>query len=364
MSSSPGTRILFITRRYPPSVGGIQVHCHNLYTRLSARRPVRLVALGRQWKIHLLWFLPWAFVRAFFDLLLRRVDAVYFGDGVVGALAPLLRPIARARFVVTIYGLEMAYGNRLARGLMRRGAQVCDHVVLISRHSREISVRAGISAEKITIVYLGVEALVLGDEQCALIRERFERTHGLRFGRDRVLLNFGRLVPRKGVAAFLEKGMPLLDPDIRLVIGGAGPDLGRIRALSEKPELQDRVVLLESPSDETIAMLRQSADLFIFPNVPTPNDAEGFGMTQLESMYTGTPVVAFAVDALVESVREGGYLIEPNDYPSFVGEIHRYYALPEREREAKRAEARGYVRREYSWEKTAAQYLDLLEGRK
>ena len=364
MSSSPGTRILFITRRFPPSIGGIQVHCHNLYTRLSAQRPVRLVALGRQWKIHLLWFLPWAFLRAFFDLLLKRVDAVYFGDGVVGALAPLLRPIARARFVVTIYGLEMACGNRLARGLMRLGAQACDHVVLISRHSREISVRAGISAEKITIVYLGVEPLVLADEQCGLIREGFEREHGLRFGRDRVLLNFGRLIPRKGVAAFIEKGMPLLDSDIRLVIGGAGPDLGRIRVLRERSGMRERILLLESPSDETIAMLRQSADLFIFPNVPTPNDAEGFGMTQLESMYSGTPVVAFAVDALVESVREGGYLIEPNEYPSFVDQIHRYYDLPEGEREAKRAEARDYVRREYSWEKTAAQYLDLLEGRR
>ena len=363
MSSRSGTRILFITRRYPPSVGGIQVHCYNLYTRLSAQRPVRLVALGRQWKIHLLWFLPWALAVAFRDLVLRRVDTVYFGDGVVGALAPLLRPFARARFVVTIYGLEMAYGNRLARGLMRRGAQACDHVVLISRNSREISVRAGVSAEKITIIYLGVEPPALPDEQCRTLRERFEREHGLRFGRDRVLLNFGRLIPRKGVAAFIEKGMPLLDSDIRLVIGGAGPDLGRIRIQRERSGMRDRIILLESPSDETIAMLRQSADLFIFPNIPTPNDAEGFGMTQLESMYSGTPVVAFAVDALVESVREGGYLIEPNEYPSFADQIHRYYDLPEREREAKRAEARDYVRREYSWERTSARYLDLLEGR-
>ena len=363
MSSRSGTRILFITRRYPPSLGGIQVHCYNLYTRLSAQRPVRLVALGRQWKIHLLWFLPWALAVALRELFLKRVDAVYFGDGVVGALAPLLRPFALARFVVTIHGLEMAYGNRLARGLMRRGAQACHRVIVVSQHSREISERAGLHAEKIVRIYNGVDPLVLTPGECRTLRERFEREHGLRFGRDRVLLNFGRLIPRKGVAAFIEKGMPLLDSDIRLVIGGAGPDLGRIRVQRERSGMQGRIVLLESPSDETIAMLRQSADLFIFPNVPTPNDAEGFGMTQLESMYSGTPVVAFAVDALVESVREGGYLIEPNEYPSFVDQIHRYYDLPEREREAKRAEARDYVRREYSWERTSARYLDLLEGR-
>ena len=298
------------------------------------------------------------------DLLLRRVDAVYFGDGVVGALAPLLRPFARARFVVTIYGLEMAYGNRLARGLMRRGAQTCDRVV---DHQpalpRDLGSGRHRRRENHRIVYLGVEPLVLAPESAGIIREGFERKHGLRFGRDRILLNFGRLVPRKGVAAFIEKGMPLLDSDIRLVIGGAGPDLGRIRALRERSGLQDRIVLLESPSDETIAMLRQSADLFIFPNVPTPNDAEGFGMTQLESMYSGTPVVAFAVDALVESVREGGYLIRTQR----LSELCRPDSpllRPARARKGSQARRSPRLRpARVLLGKTAARYLDLLEGR-
>ena len=76
-----------------------------------------------------------------------------------------------------------------------------------------------------------------------------------------------------------------------------------------------------------------------------------------------TPVAALAVDALVEGVREGGYLIEPNEFPSFVDRMHRHFDLPEREREAQRAEARDYLRREYYREKTSARYLDLLEGR-
>ena len=110
-------------------------------------------------------------------------------------------------------------------------------------------------------------------------------------------------------------------------------------------------------------MLRQCADLFLFPNIPMPNDAEGFGMTQLEGMYAGLPVVAFAVDAVTESVRKGGYLIEPNNYAAFAEAIHQFYRLAEKEKQAKRDEASEYVRREYSWEVNASRYLEIFEGR-
>ena len=74
-------------------------------------------------------------------------------------------------------------------------------------------------------------------------------------------------------------------------------------------------------------------------------------------------MVAFAVDAIVESVREGGYLVEPNDYAEFVEQIHRFYRLSDADKDAKRNEAKEYVRREYSWDVNAARYLEILEGR-
>ena len=187
--------------------------------------------------------------------------------------------------------------------------------------------------------------------------------HGLRFGRDRILLNCGRQVRRKGLAAFLEKGLPLLDPDIKLIIGGRGPELEPLLQLREKMGLQDRVLIPGPLAEELVAMLRQSADLFLFPNIHVPGDVEGFGMAPLESMFAGTPVVAFAVDALVESVREGGYLVTAGDYRAFVDQIHAYYALSPAARGAKNAEAREYIRREYSWEKTARQYLKNFDGK-
>ena len=321
------------------------------------------MALRRQSKWHLIWFLPYALLVALAAAIRRQVDVIYFSDGVVCSLAPLVRPFTRARFAVTIYGLEMTYGNPLVRGLMQWGARCCERVATISELTRDLTARAGVSPEKLALIYVGVEPPLLPDDQCRALRERFEEEHGLCFGQDRILFNCSRQVRRKGLAAFLEQGLPLLDPDIKLIIGGRGPEVGRLEELRESRGLQDRVLVLGPPTDEVVAMLRQSADLFLMPNIHVPGDVEGFGMAPLEAMFAGTPVVAFAVDALVESVRQGGYLVPAGDYQSFVDQVHRYYALSPAERAAKIAEAREYVRREYSWEKTAQHYLDLFAGR-
>jgi phosphatidylinositol alpha-1,6-mannosyltransferase len=356
-------RILFLARRYPPCLGGIEIHSFQLYTRLSPQTSVRLVALRRQSLLHLAWFLPWCLWVGCWAVLLRRVEVVYFGDGVAGALAPLLRPFARARFAVTIYGLELTYKNPVARWLMRAGSRACDQVVVISEQTRALALQAGLLPARLALIYPGIEPLTLAEERCLELRAAFEQKHGLRFGRDRVLLSFGRQVPRKGLAAFLEKGMPLLEPDIALVIGGRGPEVGRLQRLCGEKGLQGRVFILGQVEEEVLAMLRQSADLFLMPNIHLPDNMEGFGIAPLECMYTGLPVVAFAVDALEESLRQGARLVAPGDYPAFVAQIHGYYALSPQERARWRRECREYARSAYSWERMAGQYMEIFRGR-
>ena len=109
--------------------------------------------------------------------------------------------------------------------------------------------------------------------------------------------------------------MPLLSADIRLLIGGpSGSETTRLEECCQSG-LKDRVVLLGPVPDDVLAMLRASCDLFLMPNIHLPDDVEGFGQTQLECMYAGTPAVAFAVDALTESVREGGIPRHPRGLP-------------------------------------------------
>lgn len=353
--------ILFLARRYPPSVGGVQTHCFNLYNRLIKKHHVKLIALGKQSLLNLAWFVPYTFIASFFQILFHRVDAIYFSDGVICCLAPFLRPFTKAKFVVTIYGLEMTYSTPIFSQLMRWGVSVCDKVPVISEKTRDVSIEAGVPADKIDIIYLGIDPPSISEERRQELKIQFEKEHGIQLGKDRVLLNFGRQVPRKGIAKFLEHGMPLLDPDIKFIISGSGPDSDRIRQIQKEKGLEDRVLLLWLDND-MLAMLRGEADLFLMPNVPYPNDVEGFGIAQLECMHDGTPAIVFAVDALVESVRKGGYQISPNDYQAFADQIHAFYKLSPDERAHIEQEARDYVRTEYTWTKTAEQYFEVFES--
>lgn len=352
--------ILFITRRFPPTIGGVEIHCFQLYSRLIKHHTVKLVALRRKTKLHLIWFLPLAYLIGIKEIMLGKVEVIYLADGVVSCLTPFLKLFTKLRIVTTIYGTEVTIKIPLLRWLIMKGIQRSDKVAVISQNTYEATAKLGVDVKRISLIYVGIKPLTLDKDECIQLQKKFEKKYNLVFGRDRILLNFGRLIPRKGVAVFLQKGLPLLEPDIKLIIGGDGLDYQKISIYCDKNNLHDRLIIVKQPSDDIIAMLRQSADLFLFPNIPFANDIEGFGMTQLESMYSGTPVVAFAVDALVESVRKGGYLIEPNNYQAFVDQIHAYYKLSQREKEMKRKEAQTYVRETYSWDTNAALYMDLF----
>lgn len=292
---------------------------------------------------------------------MKGVDLVFFSDGVIASLAPYLRPFTNVPFATTIHGLELTYSGGLFSKLMHRGVMTCDRVCVVSQKTAELTEEAGVPADRIRIAYNGIEPPIFTEDQRQPEKERLERELGLTFGTDRVLLNIGRQIPRKGVAEFLEKGFGLLQKDIHFVVCGDGPHHERIRAAAIDQNAADRVHILGHVEDITSSTLRYCADLFLMPNVRYPNDVEGYGIAPLEAMYDGLPVVAFAVDALVESCREGGFLIEEGNYQAYADQIHSYLDSASEARERLRQEAREYIRREYAWSMTGDTYLRIWD---
>jgi glycosyltransferase involved in cell wall biosynthesis len=89
----------------------------------------------------------------------------------------------------------------------------------------------------------------------------------------------------------------------KLVIAGQGPDLDRLRALSGP-----NTSIIDAPDDVTWARLMVEADGFLFPGV------EDFGITAIEAMAAGTPVIARrcggALDFILEN-KTGLFFDEP-----------------------------------------------------
>lgn len=99
------------------------------------------------------------------------------------------------------------------------------------------------------------------------------------------------LVPYKridiAVEAFNHNGLPLK-------IVGSGPEISRLQKLAKS-----NIEFLGSPSDKEVVNLYAKAKAFIFPG------EEDFGITPLEAMASGTPVIAYGSGGALETVING-----------------------------------------------------------
>ena len=129
---------------------------------------------------------------------------------------------------------------------------------------------------------------------------------------ERIVLQLGRMVPRKGVDTVIEGLAQLRDRkkmDARLLIVGgetdkpdenATPELGRLKAIAEQRGISDRVQFMGRKPRGDLKYYYSAADVF----VSTPW-YEPFGITPVEAMACGTPVIGSKVGGIQFSVRDG-----------------------------------------------------------
>src|SRR5258707_1298848 len=91
-SVGPEESVLFVTRRFPPSVGGMEALAADVDRALRSVADVELVALRSSSVLHLAWFLPFALVKTAFALARGRVTHIVCGDAIAWAtIAPIVR---------------------------------------------------------------------------------------------------------------------------------------------------------------------------------------------------------------------------------------------------------------------------------
>lgn len=177
----------------------------------------------------------------------------------------------------------------------------------------------------------------------------------------------GRLVPRKGVDTVVE-AMALLPERVGaclLVVGGepgSGESL-RLRALAEDLGVSGRVHFAGSRPPGELRRYYGAADVAV--SVP---HYEPFGMTPLEAMACGTPVVGSRVGGVQWSVADGetGLLVPPRD-PQALAERLLRLLLDGTLRDTMGLAARRRVEGTFAWEGVAggaaAVFLEVAEGR-
>ena len=313
--------VLYVTRKFPPSVGGMENLAYEFSASLERAGSPHVIALGRGQR-NLAWFLPVAALRTLVALVRERTPTVLVGDPVVMiALWPVLALRRRTRVILVVHGLDLTLPKRLYRTLVRFVSRRADLVIAISAATKREAIALGMKPDRIDIVLPGLPAPApLPDVGAA--RADVQARAGLDAD-DVVIATIGRLVPRKGQAWFAREVLPLLSTQYRYVVAGDGPDRETIRAAAAAAGVGDRCVLLGGVDDAGREAILAGADVFAVPNVAVPGDMEGFGLVAAEASLRGTPVVAARLEGLTDAVVDGvtGAICEPGDATGFAAAI-------------------------------------------
>lgn len=325
-------QILFVTRKFPPSVGGMELLSALVDGALRRRRPTSSIVLGRRQR-HLVWFLPWAAAGTAWRLARGGVEWVVCGDALVlVALWPILG-LRRPKVAVVVHGLDLVLPNRLYRSLLMRALRRADRVIANSASTEREAAAMGVEPSRLAIIHPGLPVTAIGDRTAArdLILTRF----GVPLSAF-LVVTVGRLVRRKGVRWFVGEVVPRLPAHVRYLVAGTGPEVEPIRTAMTAAGVAARVSLLGEVSEPVRDALLDGADAFVVPNIAVPGDIEGFGLVAVEAAMRGAPVLASRLEGLEDAVVDGitGWLCPPGEAEAFAGRLRWLMAQEPTDREA------------------------------
>jgi glycosyltransferase involved in cell wall biosynthesis len=319
----PKPRILFVSRNYPPQVGGIEAYSYNLIRQFERHDRIDTILLKRSRK-HLIWFMPYAFFKALYLVRKESIPFVHLCDGFLSIFGILLKGLTRAKVSVAIHGLDITYRHPLYQKIVPRCVALMDKVICGSRYTFGETVLRGIPQRKCMIIHYGINANGLNTpasrEDC---RAELENRTRIPLQGKTVLFSIGRLIKRKGIAWFVEEVFPQLPPSYVYVIAGDGPEYPSIRQRLLSKAIRNRVFMMGRVSDEERNRLFAASDVFIMPNIWVDRDVEGFGIAAIEAGGFGLPVVASNIQGISDAVIEGktGFLVKEKDVGEFIDRI-------------------------------------------
>tara|TARA_R110002126_G_scaffold6119_8_gene32226 strand:+ start:1754 stop:2920 length:1167 start_codon:yes stop_codon:yes gene_type:complete len=141
--------------------------------------------------------------------------------------------------------------------------------------------------------------------------------------------------------------------EARLVLVGDGPEQAACRRIAQERGIQDRVIFLGER--DALPALLAPATVFCLASTE-----ESFGLSSLEAMSCGTPVVATRVGGVCEVVEDGksGLLVDVNDRQGYAQALRTLLTDPDRAQQlGKNARARAEA--EFAREKVVPRYEAL-----
>jgi glycosyltransferase involved in cell wall biosynthesis len=368
-------RIGMISRTIPPyDRGGIQTHVYNLAKSLAKQGvEVHLFIIGKKQKMDNLVIHP---VKAFgFPRLTAGLYMTFALNAARHARRHKLDLIhghafysfgyaltKKLPFVMTLHGTQLLHMSYLSSNQSTKTTPnhiMTDFIAMMmesycikkadlmivtcKKNKQEVMDELKLDEERFRIVYQGVDV------------ERFtpSRCEGKK------VLFLGRLHERKGIDRILKAWQKVHkeDKDAKLLVAGKGEFEEQYKKMARDLGLEGSVEFLGHVPEEELPGLYASSSIFV-----NPSYYEAFGLTTLEAMASGLPVLATDTGVASEAIEKGknGYLIDDEDMGDRILEV-----LSSDKMKAMGRRSRQIVEEKFTWDQTALGtievYKELLE---
>lgn len=160
----------------------------------------------------------------------------------------------------------------------KKGMDECDRIVAVSQWTKDILVsKYGIAAEKIQVVHNGI---IASSEQVTTTPASPVGSHVVTF--------LGRVTHQKGPAYFVEAARKVIEkfPDAHFIVAGSGDLLPQTIERVAQLRLSDRFHFTGFLTKEWINKIWSVSNVYVMPSVSEP-----FGITPLEAIQAGVPVI-------------------------------------------------------------------------
>lgn len=213
-----------------------------------------------------------------------------------------------------------------------------------------------INPDNIYVTYPGYKKQIYNQkytqEEIKQVKSKFNLTDYLIF--------VGTIQPRKNIVRLIDAFSKIMGqfPSFKLVlVGRKGWLYEEIFKQINQAKLKDRVIFLDYLEDRTIAKLYNGASSFVLPSL-----YEGFGLTVIEAMACGCPVITSNVSSLPEIAKDAAVYVEPKSVSSIsqgilkvIRQDQKYF----RESLIKKGLTRA---NDFSWEACALKTLKFFES--
>jgi len=217
--------------------------------------------------------------------------------------------------------------------------------------------RLGVPREKITFLPNGMDT-----EWAAVHVDRAEARRMMKLPPDDTLIvTFSRLVKSKRIELLL-RSVAMMDPKIldrvTVVIGGDGPERGRLEGEARRLGLERKVIFMGVIPHRDVVHFLKASDMFA-----ATNELTNMSLPPCEAILCGVPVVAFDVSGTSEVVQDGttGILVPNGDVAAFSRGLE-LLARDEALRKRLGAQAAVFAQGHFvSWDARIEMELEVLE---